>query len=201
MQIARSFSPLMRAIFVIGAVAALVTSITFAALSSTATLTDNEISSATATLKVDGPDANPNNSSADFSTSELGYTFSGLIPGGDFSAPQELRLLNEGNVDLDVTVYATVGTISGAGSLDKTKVLVRFTNNSPSGTATYTLAQLEAVFNDVPGAGGASETLPDGELENLTVEVKLDDGAVVGSGPVTINDFDLVFTGTNEAEL
>ncbi len=192
----RKINPVARAVTVVGAVVALATGVTFAALNSTATLTDNEITTATASLVIDNTDVE----GANTDNSDTGFSFTGLVPGGGYSAPQHFSLSNTGNVDLDVTVYATVGTVTGTG-LDKSKVVVKFTNNNPEESAEYTLAQLEALFNNVPGSGGPTATLPDGETENFDVQVQLLPGAVSGSGPVEINDFDLVFTGTNEAEV
>ncbi len=189
----RKINPAARAIGTVGAVVVLAGGVTFAALSSTATLTDNTVSSATATLQVDNPA-----DGVDFNSTDGGFVFNNLVPGEDYGAAQQFSLKNTGTVDLDVTVYATVGTATG--SLDKTKVMIKFTNNSPLDVSEFTLAQLEAVFNNVPGSGGAG-TLLDGETENFDIQVKLLPGAVTGSGPAADTGFSLVFTGTNEAEV
>ena len=87
-------SPLLRAIGVIGAVAALVTGITFAALQSQATLTNNTISSATAGLQV-------STDNLGFGASQTGFTVTGLVPGAGTTKTFYLR--NNGEVALNVT--------------------------------------------------------------------------------------------------
>ncbi len=92
-------NPLLRAIGVIGVVAALVTSITFAALQSQATLTNNTISSATAGLRV-------STDNTAFSDSEPGFTVTGLIPGTGSTKTFYLR--NNGDIALDVSARVPV---------------------------------------------------------------------------------------------
>lgn len=186
-----------RAGLVLGSVSVLAVAATFA-LSSTATLTDNSISSATASLLVDGPDVD-----AVATASETGFTFANLIPGADYGTAQTFSLHNEGTSDLDVTVYATVGTLTGV--LNKNKVHVKITNTTPTTPVSdeYTLAELEALFNPMPGVSDPgflpmddTTTTPDDEgVNTFEIQVKMDADAV-SSGSATLNDFDLVFTGT-----
>ena len=189
-------SPVFRAVLVVGAVMAIATGVTFAALQSQATLTDNTISSATADLQV-------NSTGEDFGATDTGFDFTGLVPGADYGAASDFQLRNNGDADLNVQVYAETVSATGTGVLDKSKVMVKFTNTSTAEPAEYSLAQLEAANRDVPGA---SSTFTDlfleaPETDNFEIQVKLEEGAVSGTGPVSVNDFDLVFVGTNVEEL
>lgn len=90
----RQINPVARAIVVIGAVMALVTSVTFAALQSQATLTNNTISTATAGLKLwDG---------TAFSSTAPGFTVTGLVP-GDWSDDYPVYFQNDGEGPLYLT--------------------------------------------------------------------------------------------------
>lgn len=186
----RSINPLARAIGIFSAVAIVVTGVTAAALQSQATLTDNTISSATATLEVDNID-----NGLGFSSTDTGFSFTGLVPGADYGAAQHFSLKNTGTADLKVTVYATLATATG--TIDKTKVHVRFTNNDTADVAVYTMANLEAIFNDVPGVSGAGflDIAAGGEENDFDVQVKLDADAIIGSS-ASLGDFNLVFTGS-----
>ena len=185
-------NPVVRAVGVFSAVAIIAGGVTYAALQSQATLTDNTISSATASLQVDNTD-----NGLGFSSSDAGFQFTNLLPGAGYSDAKHFKLHNAGTSNLQVTVYATAGTVTGA--LDKNKVHVKFTNQSLStpGSAEYTLAQLEANFNGLPGVVGTDflDTSEPGETNAFDVQVKLDDGAVGGSGAADTG-FNLVFTGT-----
>jgi hypothetical protein len=184
---------ILRASAMLAAISVLVVGVTYAAITSTATLTDNTISSATATLLVDGSDGNQ-----DQTASEPGFSFTNLVPGDDFSDPQTLRLENDGTAPMTVTVHATGGTSTGI--LDKSKVHVKFVNTTvdPDEEETYTLAELETLFNNVPGMSG-DDQLDDQEIHEVTVQVKLDADAVSGGG-ASLSGFNFVFTGTTTTD-
>lgn len=192
MKLSHSISPVTRAVGVFGAVAVVVGGVTYAALQSQATLTSNTISSATANLRVDNL-----GNGIGYTTSDAGFKFTNLIPGAGYGEAKQFKLHNAGNSNLQVTVYATAGSVSG--TLDKNKVHVKFTNKSLStpGSVQYTLAQLEADYNGLPGLVDDDflDTSTPGEENEFDVQVKLDDGAVGGSG-ATNSGFSLVFTGT-----
>jgi hypothetical protein len=192
----QTINPVARAILVVAAVAGLVTAMTFAAMTSSATLTDNTISSATADLQVDSDEGG-------FASSDAGFDFTGLVPGAAYGAAQDFMLKNNGSVNLDVQVFAETVAATGTGVLDKTKVTVQFTNVSAGETVEYSLAQLESANRNVPGASSffTDQSLEPGEIDTFTINVKLEDGAISGTGPVSVNDFDLVFVGTNTQEL
>jgi hypothetical protein len=193
MKLSKRINPVTRAIGVFGAVAIVVGGVTYAVMQSQATLTNNTISSATASLQVDNTDDATNG----FGTSDVGFQFTNLVPGAGYGDPQNFSLHNAGTSNLQVTVYATAGTVTGV--LDKNKVHVKFTNTSLStpGSVEYTLAQLEANFNGLPGVVGTDflDTSTPGETNEFEVQVKLDEGATGASG-ASNSGFNLVFTGT-----
>lgn len=188
----KKLNPTARAIGTVGAVVALVGGVTFAALTSTATLTGNTLSSATPTLEVN----NTENGGSPAAT-DTGYAFSNLIPGAAYGTAHTFTLYNNpgtSTADMDVTVYATIGTPTG--SIDKNKVHFKFVDTDEGSVSSeYTLAELEALVRNVPGVSGA-DTLSIGEEDHFTVQAKLDADAV--SGPASVGNFDLVFTGTAE---
>ena len=192
---ANVISPVIRAILVMGAVAALVTGVTFATLQSQATLTDSTISSATAGLQV-------KSTGPDFAAQDAGFKFEDLIPGGAFSPSNDgkFTLKNSGSIPLSVQVQAETVAATGTGTLDKTKVIVRFTNlDAPGSFVDYTLAELESAARNVPGqsAGFTPTALANNDNDKMTIQVKLENGAITGSGPVSVSNFDLTFTGTS----
>jgi hypothetical protein len=195
----RSINPVLRAVGIISAVAILVSGVTFAALQSQVTLTDNTISTAGAVgLQID----NLENETGP-GTTDRGFEFADLVPGGGFSEAQQFALSNtEFGPDMTIKVHSTAATTSAP--VDKSLVWVRFTLVSETtGDITpltvgesveVTLADLESSFTGLPGA-----TLPDrlDADETLTYDVQVRVGAdAVNSPEVNIEDFDLVFTAT-----
>jgi len=144
-------------------------------------------------LRVDGPDVN-----TDFGADDPGFKFDNLFPGStNWSAPQNFSLKNVGTTDLKVGVEVS----AGVGTLNPSKVHVKIVNTSEGNVSEeYTLAEL-ATAKNLPGVSGATaalegdadpEALPaEGETDNFTVQVKLDNDAA-GS----LADLDFLFTGT-----
>lgn len=193
-----SINPLARAIGVFSAVAVLASGATFAALQSQATLTDNTIQSATADLHVNNLE-----NGGEYSETDTGFEFTGLVPGNDYGEAQEFSLKNNGDVDLGLTIHKAMGvavktgdTDPEPGTLDPTKVKVMLTKvgvqtDENDNSVEYTLAELDEMKN-LPG-GPLSHT--DGsDTQTYSIQVKLLEGAVEGEGGELV-DFDLVFTG------
>jgi hypothetical protein len=172
---------------VISATAAIMVGATFAALTSTATLTGNTLSSVTGNLQVNNTENGGSPTSSD-----TGYAFSDIVPGADYGTSHTFTLFNNGTATLGVTVSSTSGTATG---IDKTKVHVKFVDTDESNvSADYTLAQLESAQREMPGVSGAGSLSPT-EEDHFTVQVKLDGDAVTGTSG-SVGSFDLVFTGT-----
>lgn len=191
MVLTRSINPVLRAVGVIGVVAGLVTAVTFAALTSSATLTANTLTSASAGLFVANGDVDAT------SNTDEGFAINGLVPGGDKSQPYLFNLKNTGDTPLDVTVYATNSAVTGV--LNNDKVHFCFTqiddglNEGVDEELCYTRTQMLNNFNALP-----SNPLTDnGDNILYQMTVQMDEDAVNGDG-VQIAPFDLVFTGTSE---
>src|SRR5687767_14488163 len=118
MVLAQKINPLARAILVIGVVAALVTSITFAVLQNTATLTNNTINSDVDGLLVDSDGNNT------FGTTDEGFAFSDIPPGGTSDA-KAFKLKNDTEAPLEVNVQVTGESALPAG-VDPTDITFIF---------------------------------------------------------------------------
>lgn len=182
MQAIRSFSPLLRAFLVIGAVAALVTSITFANLSNTATLADNQFTTATAELKIWDP--------VDLAYEDVvtGFNFTNVVPGTP-TLPFTFWLKNDGGVPLDVTVVSSDGLETGITNNDGVDFTI--TNVAEAVSVTYSYeALIDGTPDQLPGTD-----LDPAEEEQYTVSLLVDGAAVTGSS-ASITDMDWTFTGT-----
>ena len=198
MQAVRSFSPLLRAIFVIGAVAALVTSITFAALTSTATLTNNTISSADSNLTIwDG---------AAFATTAPGFDVTDLVP-GEGSDEYFYYLKSESDAPLYITVHVPAEPTAPEGGFDFTgweNLEVTFKSYAPGCGDDTVMTDMQALLDgevelkcnpiaaDAQGnnAVGAEET-----EGNYSVSFDIDPSSITGDDP-EVGNFDMVFTGS-----
>ncbi len=194
-----SISPVVRAVLVIGGVAALVTGVTFAALdSSSASLTGNTVASATAELTV-------STDNSVFGASRPGFSFADVVPGGDPApaAGKEFWLKNTGAVTLALT--ATVPTLPTPvpADLDYSKVHVIVTDPGADGLldGTNDTQVLDTTMSalgagEVPLAGTLAPAPPN---KKFFVQVSMDPGTFSGTN-ATIGAFSLVFNGTNAAE-
>jgi len=190
MVLANKINPVMRATLVISAVAVLVTGVTFA-LSSQATLAQNSFSVGSADLVLDVTSDADN----DYVDSEPGFTFVDLLPGTP-SAAYGISLRNQGDGPLDIAVHIP-GPVTIPAGLDATKVKVKF--EKVAGVVgvdrEFSLAELidtgddpEILVQDV--AANAVDPI------DYNVRVLVQPDAVAGEGGVSVNNFDLVFTGT-----
>lgn len=173
-----------RAVGVIGATTILATGVTWAALSSTATLSGNTINSATAGLLVQ--------TNGEFGQTATGFAFNDVVPGAGYGDAKLFNLRNSGSADLDVSVYATSGATSAP--IDKSKVYFKFVNTTDENQVKeYTLQELQDMYNKVPGEFG-DDNLAVNETDEFSVAVKMDNDAVNGSS-ASVGSFNLVFTG------
>jgi predicted ribosomally synthesized peptide with SipW-like signal peptide len=190
MVLVNKINPVARAVIVIGAVMALVSGVTFAALTSQATLTDNTLESGNADLKIDNSD---DDSCSPTTNTAAGFVFNGELAPGEESSAHSFCLANDGDVDLDVTVYATDSSVTG--TLDNSKVHFCFVHVTSAEELCYTRAQMLANFNELPG-GAIPEDSPDVSYE-VYVKVDADHG---GSG-FSVAPFDLIFDGTQDTTI
>ena len=198
MQSIRSISPIVRAVGVIGAVAILVTSITYAALQSQVTLTNNTIATGTADLQIASASsgtAETPGTCGTFGDTAPGFAFAGVVPGGADSQTESFCLRNNGTSALMLKVKSpTVSplwtTSPSSATVDNTKVSLTITCDNGAGSVTDTLANFLA--GDV---SFASSSLPATTNSKCTAKVHMDATAFSGES-ATLANFDLVFTGT-----
>lgn len=189
-----SISPVIRAVLVFGAVAALVTGVTFAALSDTATLEDNHVASGTTDLQVSNGGA--------YGDEVAGFNASNIVPGTGQTFPFFLK--NGSAFDMDIKVKvdgACSDYVNGSqGIPDCGDVLVTFTDTASATSETYTLQQLINAPRVVPGnpltANTAGTAPASGDEGDYEITFDLDAGDVTGSSATLTAPFDLVFTGT-----
>jgi hypothetical protein len=181
----RHISPVARAVLVIGAVMALVTSMTFAALQNTATLTNNTISSDVDGLLVDsdGDDS--------FGTTDEGFAFLNIEPGGTSDA-KAFSLKNDTADPMEVNVQVTGESALPAG-VDPTDISFIF--DLPGGDDN----DVEATWAQIIVEDGVNlfNNLGAGVSTDLTVKVKLDPS--VGDD-VSIAPFNFTFGSPAVAE-
>lgn len=185
-------NPVARAVMVIGAVAALVTGITFAALSSQATLTGNTIASGTALLQVAA--AGTETPCGTFDSTAAGFNFVVASGTGD-SQIESFCLKNAGDAALATTVKLSALPTFTDGTnpvtVNNSKVHVAFTCTTPSLSFSGTLVELTNV-------GGVSVgNLAAGDTPECDVKVTIDADAFTGSvSHIESTGFDFVFDGT-----
>ncbi|MGC1177410.1 MAG: hypothetical protein WA843_05050 [Candidatus Saccharimonadales bacterium] len=182
------FSPMMRAVAVIGTVAALVTGVTFAALNSQATLTESTINTATANLTL------WNGSS--FESSAPGFTITNLVPGTG-TADLPFYFKNGGGVPLNLTAHVPVEpSSSGFSGWDNLKV----TFKNAAGVTTDTTMQALLAGNvslsgDPLSAGAQGDANTPGTEGNFTAKFDITPSAVTGSS-ASVGSFNIDFAGT-----
>lgn len=199
-----NINPIARAVGVMSAVGILVSGVTFAALNSQVTLTGNTLSVASAGLEID----NIENGVATGQTTDEGYNFDNMVPGGGFGEAHTFTLTNTGEADMNVTVLANSGDEVSVmhdeessdpedNTIDPTLVFVKFTNTATGQSRTYTLDELkEGDPANMPGvSGNGLNALNIDETATFTVQVKLGKDAVNGDSAEDAK-FDFVFTGT-----
>lgn len=170
------------------AVLALITGVTYAALTSQqAVLTGNTIESATASLAI-GTDG------THFAGTQTGFDFAGVVPGGALVpvAGNSFYLQNSGTTGLIVKL-AVSGTPVVTSGVDLSKVSVVITK-VPGGTSqTFSLAALEAAY--ATGGLPLTDPLATGAINQYKLQVGMTADAFSGSS-ASIGALDLVFAGT-----
>lgn len=180
--------PIVRAISVLSAVGVITTLVTYAAIQSNGSaLAGNTIKTATASLLV-------SRDSINFGSSVPGYTFSGVVPGGD---PQPANgyvvyLENTGSAKLNLNLTVpTPPTVSGDIDLAKVTVLLipAPINGVQPQTQGIPLSSLIAGTVDL-GSGLAA-----GQTTYYHIQIDMSSDAVSGNS-ATISNLDLSFGGT-----
>lgn len=194
-------SPLARAILVIGAVAALVTSVTYAAFVDSVTLTGNSFTTASANADLLIWNA-PNNN---FEDSAPGFQFGELEPGVE-SAKKDFYFKNDGNIPLYLTVSVPEDDTTFNG-VDPTKVSFKFYGECAEAEGQNpveaTMAQLQAGEVDLPcdplEEDAQGVVGQEGNEANYAVSVTLDESIEPLEEEVEPTDvFTLLFNGYSE---
>lgn len=199
----RLMSPLTRAVGVISAVAILVGGVTFAALQSQATLTDNTIASANADLKLWDGDS--------FESEAPGFTVTGLVP-GEGSGPNLFYFQNAGETDLNISAHVPVAPeepqggygFSGWENLDVT--FKNLSDDCAEGPVETDMGALLAGDVELPcnplseGATGNNQPGAEGTEGNYSVEFDIHPEAVTGDH-AGVGSFDIVFSGAAAASV
>jgi len=184
-----SSQPLIRAIAVMGAVMAIVSGVTFAALQSQqAALTGNTIESATADLKVSLNGTN-------FTSSQTGFDFSSVVPGGPAvpAAGYTFYLKNLGTTSSQVKMGVST-TPTNLNNVDLTKVLITIIRY-PGGTPqTISLATLISSYAD--GGTALTDVLAAGATNTYHIQASMSADAFTGAG-AALGNIDFVFIGTS----
>ncbi|MDB5175285.1 MAG: hypothetical protein JWM81_143 [Candidatus Saccharibacteria bacterium] len=181
--------PLMRALTVVVAVAALVSGVTYAALQSQLALVQgNTIQTATADLQL-------STNGAVYGRTVQGFSFGALIPGGAPSPTTgyNIYLKNNGTTPVMLKLSANP-TLANTDNVDLTKVKVLLTPESGT-PMTFTLKELM----DGSEAGGVlmpnvARLIP-GQVLNYSLQVQLDIDSVNGSS-ATISNVNFIFNAT-----
>lgn len=184
MQAIKHLNPVVRAVLVIGAVMALVTSVTFAALQNTATLTNNTITSDIEGLLVDS------DGDGSFGTTDEGFAFTDVEPGGS-SEFMPFQLKNDTDESMVVNVQVTGESALPAG-VDPSDI--KFIFDLPGGgTDDLTATWAEIIPTD--GVNLFSD-LGAGVTTDLAVKVQIDPSV---TDEVSIAPFNFTF-GSPETE-
>src|SRR5206468_7462774 len=176
-----------RAAAIVSAVTVIVTGVTFAALQSQqAVLKGNTIQTAVANLQLSSDGKSYGNSLA-------GYTFSGLVPGGQ-PAPVSgypIYLQNAGSTPLALKL--SIGkAVTNPNNVDLSKVHVILAPFSGGTPQNITMQDLITSADSGGTALSAYTRLPAGQNAGYEIQVMMEADAVTGPG-ATLSDVDFVF--------
>lgn len=190
MDLVKKINPMVRAIAVIGAVMALATGATFAALNTQATLTGNTIGTASANADLllwDGDSFEP---------TAPGFNFTNIDPGEE-SEKFNFYFKNNGNVDLDLTakINAIPSLTAGLSADDVTLNFYGSCDDEPvHATLTELLAGVELPCN--PLDEGAQGVIGEEDNDaNYAVSVTVDESVELSEDGEEVGAFDIIFDG------
>lgn len=180
---------LARGIGAIGAVAALVTAVTFAALSTSVTLSDNTINTANAHLLVWDGDS--------FETTAPGFHVDNLVPSTP-STPAPFYLKNDGGVNLALTAQITLGGVATGVDPHNVHITIKDDSTGSPDVADTTLFALESgpvLFDTNLPAGSQGNSGVTGTQGNYTYSVLIN-SADVAPGGASVSSFVITIGGT-----
>ncbi len=181
-------NPVARAIATMGAVAALVTGVTFAVLTSNSVvLADSDFTTATASLKI----WDPTLVTPAYVTTSPGFNFTDIIPGTPTSE-FTFWLKNDGTAPLTVSTLGAIDSYTGFTDFSKVHFSVRNITAAPASPVVYDFDDLlDATPDTLPG-----NPLGVGAENQYGVTLTVDSDSLAGSS-AHVENFDWTFTGTN----
>jgi hypothetical protein len=187
------FGPIGRAVAVMGVTAGMVTGVTFAALNSTATLTNNTISTADTSLLLWDGDS--------FEATAPGFTITDLVP-GQGTDPQVFYFQNTSDLNEKVTARV-INAPSAEGFTGWENLKVTFTDLNSGETNSGTFQDLLNNEFNLPNsldanAMGNNQSGEEDTEGNYSVTFDIDPAAVTGDS-ASVGSFDLTFTATPAA--
>jgi hypothetical protein len=188
LSVKKKLSPVAKAAGTVGAVVALAGGVTYAALSSTATLTDTSINTANAGLLLwDG------NS---FESTASGFTLTGQVPDTP-SAPQAFYFKNSGDSAETVSVKANHPPTTDLDLYSNIKVAFDCFGGSSSPVETNVQALIDGYVPlglTLP-VGAQGNSGDPNTVGNCTAKFTIE-GSGVNNDSASVSDLDLDFTGT-----
>ncbi len=178
-------NPMARAIGTMGAIAALVGGITFAALSSnTVALTNNQLSSATTTLAIaDGSVATTGCAGAGNTAPGMNFTGANALTPGQTSPAFPFCIKNTGTIPLNLTVSINQNAFNGDTGIQPGDVTLNITCDSGSSSGT---------LNQYTG-GTPLGAIAAGATDNCNATVQL--ASTVSTSNASVPAFDISFVG------
>ena len=175
-------NPVARALFAIGAVAAIATGVTFAALNSQATLSGNTIS-ATPGLQV-------STDGSTYGSSIPGFAFN-VTPGDTTGVSETFDIKNTTSSTLSLSLAVPAAVTFTGGTVNNSDVDLALTCTSPTLSLSSNLGSLTSAPVPITGS------LTAGSSASCTINATMTSGAITSGTSVTSNTFNLQFEGTN----
>ncbi len=183
---------IVRAAGMLGGISAIVIAATFALNSNQAELTNASLSSGTENLKVAADCTNFSQQDSTAINISMLSEWANYVPGN--AKPFCLKDVDPAN-NMAVSVQADLSSAASTGTLDASKVDVQIVDTTTSNVTNTTLQALETGPVNLNGVNGVSHLAANGGIDDFTINVRLDNGAVLGNA-ASISHLGLIFTGT-----
>jgi predicted ribosomally synthesized peptide with SipW-like signal peptide len=173
-------NPVARALITIGAVAAIVTGVTFAALNSQTTLSGNTITATPGLLL--------STNGSTYGSTIPGFTFN-VTPGSTTGVSQTFNIKNTTASAMALSLSLPAAVTFTGGTVNNSDVHVAVACTTPTMTLTSDLATLATAPVPVTGSLTANTSA------SCTVSATMDSAAISSGSTVTSSSFNLQFSG------
>lgn len=173
-------NPVARALIVVGAVAAIATGVTFAALSSQTTLSGNTITATPGLLL--------STNSTTYDAKIPGFAFD-VTPGDTTGVSQTFDIKNTTSSAMSLSLAVPAAVTFTGGTVDNSDVNLALACTSPTLSLTSDLATLSSGPVPVTGSLSADTSAA------CTITATMDSDAITSGSTVTSDSFDLLFSG------